>query len=582
MFYDGKILIGKSGEEDIYIYPKMANRHGLIAGATGTGKTVTLKVMAESFSDIGVPVFLADVKGDLSGMCSAGVESGSAMERVQKMGLFERGFNFKGFPSNYWDVYAEKGMPLRTTVSEMGPLLLARILDLNDTQTDILTVIFKIADDEGLLLIDTKDLRSMLQFVSEHSKDYSRQYGNMSPNSIAAIMRAVIALETEGGEGFVGEPALNIRDWLATDYNGKGMIQILDCQKLILHPKMYSTFLLWLMSELYETLPEVGDLDRPRMVFFFDEAHMLFNSASKALLEKIEQVVKLIRSKGVGIYFITQNPKDIPDGVLAQLGNKVQHALRAYTPADQKGLRAAASSFRENPEFDTYTTLQELGTGEALVSVLDEKGIPTIAKRAKILPPQSYMGMIDDGERDRQINSCMLFMKYSDTYDRDSAYEFFQRMNIEQQEAAEAAYAEAQRAQEEELARKQAEKEEALRLKEEERAAREQQRAEERAQREQDRLQERYYKEQLKAQEKALKEQQKAAEQAAKAAQKEKDRKDRAVKQALKGTASAATGTIGREIGNNLGSQFGKFGKKLGGNVGASLGRGIIGTLFAK
>ena len=582
MFYDGKILIGKSGEEDIYIYPKMANRHGLIAGATGTGKTVTLKVMAESFSDIGVPVFLADVKGDLSGMCAPGVESGSAMERVQKMGLFERGFNFKGFPSNYWDVYAEKGMPLRTTVSEMGPLLLARILDLNDTQTDILTVIFKIADDEGLLLIDTKDLRSMLQFVSEHARDYSRQYGNMSATSIAAIMRAVIALETEGGEGFVGEPALNIRDWLATDYNGKGMIQILDCQKLILHPKMYSTFLLWLMSELYEMLPEVGDLDRPRMVFFFDEAHMLFNSASKALLAKIEQVVKLIRSKGVGIYFITQNPKDIPDGVLAQLGNKVQHALRAYTPADQKGLKAAASSFRENPEFDTYTTLQELGTGEALVSVLDEKGIPTIVKRAKILPPQSYMGMIDDGERDRQINACTLFMKYSDTYDRDSAYEFFQRLNIEQQEAAEAAFAEQQRLKEEELARKQAEKEEALRLKEEERQAREQQRADERAAREQARLDERYYKEQLKAQEKAFKEQQKAQEKLLKEQQKQKDRKDRAVKQAIKGTASAATGTIGREIGNSLGSQFGKFGKKLGGNVGASLGRGIIGTLFAK
>ena len=582
MFYDGKILIGKSGEEDIYIYPKMANRHGLIAGATGTGKTVTLKVMAESFSDIGVPVFLADVKGDLSGMCAPGAELGSAMERVQKMGLFERGFNFKGFPSNYWDVYAEKGMPLRTTVSEMGPLLLARILDLNDTQTDILTVIFKIADDEGLLLIDTKDLRSMLQFVSEHARDYSRQYGNMSATSIAAIMRAVIALETEGGEGFVGEPALNIRDWLATDYNGKGMIQILDCQKLILHPKMYSTFLLWLMSELYEMLPEVGDLDRPRMVFFFDEAHMLFNSASKALLAKIEQVVKLIRSKGVGIYFITQNPKDIPDGVLAQLGNKVQHALRAYTPADQKGLKAAASSFRENPEFDTYTTLQELGTGEALVSVLDEKGIPTIVKRAKILPPQSYMGMIDDGERDRQINACTLFMKYSDTYDRDSAYEFFQRLNIEQQEAAEAAFAEQQRLKEEELARKQAEKEEALRLKEEERQAREQQRADERAAREQARLDERDYKEQLKAQEKAFKEQQKAQEKLLKEQQKQKDRKDRAVKQAIKGTASAATGTIGREIGNSLGSQFGKFGKKLGGNVGASLGRGIIGTLFAK
>ena len=582
MFYDGKILIGKSGEEDIYIYPKMANRHGLIAGATGTGKTVTLKVMAESFSDIGVPVFLADVKGDLSGMCAKGLESGSAMERVEKMGLFERGFTFKGFPSNYWDVYAEKGMPLRTTVSEMGPLLLARILELNDTQADILSVIFKIADDEGLLLIDTKDLRAMLQFVSEHSKDYSRQYGNMSSTSIAAIMRAVIALETEGGEVFVGEPALNIRDWIATDYNGKGTIQVLDCQKLILHPKMYSTFLLWLMSELYETLPEVGDLDRPKMVFFFDEAHMLFNSASKALLEKIEQVVKLIRSKGVGIYFITQNPKDIPDGVLAQLGNKVQHALRAYTPADQKGLKAAASSFRENPEFNTLETLQELGTGEALVSVLDEKGIPTIVKRAKILPPQSYMGMIDEGERQRQINACMLFTKYQETFDRDSAYEFFQRLNIEQQEAQEAALAEAQRAKEEALAQKQAEKEAAEQAKAEERAAREQAKADERAAREQAKAEERYLKEQQKAQEKLLKEQQKAAEKAAKEAQKEKERSQRAVKQALKGTASAATGTIGREIGNSLGSQFGSFGKKLGGNVGASLGRGIIGTLFAR
>lgn len=593
MFYDGKILIGKSGDEDIYIYPGMANRHGLIAGATGTGKTVSLKVMAESFSDIGVPVFLADVKGDLSGMCQAGLEGGSALERVQKFNLFERGFNFKSFPSNYWDVYAEKGMPLRTTVSEMGPLLLARILELNDTQTDILTVIFKIADDEGLLLIDTKDLRAMLQFVSEHAKDYSRQYGNMSATSIAAIMRAVIALETEGGEVFVGEPALNIRDWIATDYNGKGMIQILDCQKLILHPKMYSTFLLWLMSELYETLPEVGDLDRPKMVFFFDEAHMLFNSASKALLEKIEQVVKLIRSKGVGIYFITQNPKDIPDGVLAQLGNKIQHALRAYTPADQKGLKAAASSFRENPEFDTLQTLQELGTGEALVSVLDEKGIPTIVKRTKILPPQSYMGMIDDGERARQINACMLFTKYQETYDRDSAYEFFQRLNIEQQEANEAALAEMQRAKEEELARKQAEKEEAQRLKEEERAAKEQAKADERAAREQQReeeriareqakAEERAYKEQLKAQERLLKEQQKAQEKALKEAQKEKERQERAVRNAIKGTASAATGTIGREVGKSLGSSFGSFGKILGGNVGASLGRGIIGTLFAK
>ncbi len=593
MYYDGKILIGKSGDEDLYIFPKMANRHGLIAGATGTGKTVTLKVMAESFSDIGVPVFLADVKGDLSGMCSPGIGGGSAEERVVKMGLTEKGFSFKGFPSNYWDVYAEKGMPLRTTVSEMGPLLLARILELNDTQTDILTVVFKIADDEGLLLIDTKDLRSMLQFVSEHSKEYSRQYGNMSPNSIAAIMRAVIALESDGGECFIGEPALNIRDWLATDYNGKGMIQILDCQKLILHPKMYSTFLLWLMSELYETLPEVGDLDRPKMIFFFDEAHMLFNSASKALLEKIEQVVKLIRSKGVGIYFITQNPKDIPDGVLAQLGNKVQHALRAYTPADQKGLKAAASSFRENPEFNTLQTLQELGTGEALVSVLDEKGIPTIVQRTKILPPQSYMGMIDENERTRQINSCMLFNKYQETFDRDSAYEFFQRLNIQQEEAAEQAALEAEKAREEALAQKQAEKEEAERKKAEEKAEKEkqkaeekaekeQQRAEERAEKERQRLEEKAAREEQRQQEKLLKEKQKAEEKAAKEAAKEKERSQRAVRQAIKGTASAATGTIGREIGNNLGSQFGSFGKKLGGNVGASLGRGIIGTLFAK
>ena len=326
----------------------------------------------------------------------------------------------------------------------------------------------------------------------------------------------------------------------------------------------------------------MGDLDRPRMVFFFDEAHMLFNSASKALLEKIEQVVKLIRSKGVGIYFITQNPKDIPDGVLAQLGNKIQHALRAYTPADQKGLKAAASSFRENPEFNTLETLQELGTGEALVSVLDEKGIPTIVKRAKILPPQSYMGMIDDGERQRQINSCMLFTKYQETFDRDSAYEFFERLNIEQQEAQEAALVEAQRAKEEALAQKQAEKEELLRQKEEEKAAREQAKADERAAREQAKAEERYMREQQKAQEKLLKEQQKAQEKALKEAQKEKERSERAVRNAIKGTASAATGTIGREIGNNLGSQFGSFGKKLGGNVGASLGRGIIGTLFAR
>ena len=332
MVKDGKILLGKSGEEEIFIYPKMANRHGMIAGATGTGKTVTLKVMAESFSNLGVPVFLADVKGDIAPMCMAGVDNDNVTSRIESMGLKEGGFEYSAFPVNFWDVYGEKGMPLRTTISEMGPLLLSRIMGLNDTQADVLTVVFKIADDEGLVLTDTKDLKAMLAYVGTKAQEYGPTYGNIAQATINAIVRSVVAIESEGADLFFGEPALGVTDWLCTDEGGRGMVQILDCQKLILHPKMYSTFLLWMLSELFEVLPEVGDLDKPRIVFFFDEAHMLFESASKALLEKIEQVVKLIRSKGVGIYFITQNPSDIPDGVLAQLGNKVQHALRAYTP----------------------------------------------------------------------------------------------------------------------------------------------------------------------------------------------------------------------------------------------------------
>lgn len=538
MFHDGKIWIGNSGDEKVYIYPKMANRHGLIAGATGTGKTVTLKVLAESFSDAGVPVFLADVKGDLAGMCMFGTESDSVKKRVDEMGLAAEGFDFSSYPTTYWDIYGEKGMPLRATISEMGPLLLSRILDLNDTQSDILTIIFKIADDEGLLLLDTKDLKSMIQYVSDHSKEYALEYGNMAKQSLAAILRSVVALEAEGGDKFFGEPAVSIGDWLCTDCSGKGAIQVLDCQKLINNPNMYSTFMLWMMAELFETLPEAGDRPKPKMVFFFDEAHLLFENASKTLLSKIEQVVKLIRSKGVGIYFITQNPADIPDDVLGQLGNKVQHALRAYTPKEQKGAKAAAQSFRENPEFDTYEVLSQLGIGEALVSVLDEEGIPTVVKRCNILPPQSQMGALDDETRKSEILNNLLYTKYTQELDRESAYELLtKKVAAEEEEAAEA---------------KAAADAEKLRLKEE--AAAEKQR---------------------------LKEAEAAEKQRLREAEKEKAAKEKQMKRAVKSVASSATGTIGRELGKTIGNSVGgSFGKRLGGNVGASLGRGLLSTLF--
>ena len=556
MFQDNKIWVGTSGEEKVYIYPKMANRHGMIAGATGTGKTITLKVLAESFSSCGVPVFLADVKGDLAAMCRPGVENENVRERIDSMKLNEYGFDFQAYPTTYWDVYGENGMPLRTTISEMGPLLLSRILDLNETQSDILTIIFKIADDEGLLLLDTKDLKSMIQYVSEHSKEYAMEYGNMAKQSLAAILRAVVALEAEGGEQFFGETALNITDWMCTSYEGKGTIQVLDCQKLINSPTMYSTFMLWMMSELFETLPEAGDRERPKMVFFFDEAHLLFDNASKTLLTKIEQVVKLIRSKGVGIYFITQNPKDIPEGIMGQLGNKVQHALRAYTPAEQKAAKAAAQSFRENPDFDTYEAITELATGEALVSVLDEEGIPTVVQRCTILPPQSQMGALDDVIRkDKMINN-LLYAKYTQELDRESAYEILEKKVLAEAEAeaeeAAAKEAEKQKLKEEAAAKKAAEKEA---------AALEKQKEKEAAAAEKDRI--------------------KKEEAAKKAAEKEEAAKDRRRKSAIKKVASSATGTIGREIGNEIGEAIGgKFGKKLGGNVGASLGRGLLSTLF--
>lgn len=556
MFQDKKIWVGTSGEEKVYIYPKMANRHGMIAGATGTGKTVTLKVLAESFSSCGVPVFLADVKGDLAAMCRPGEENEKIRERMDAMKLEEYGFDFQAYPTTYWDIYGEKGMPLRTTISEMGPLLLGRILDLNDTQADILTIIFKIADDEGLLLLDTKDLKSMIQYVSEHSKEYALEYGNMAKQSLAAILRAVVALEAEGGDKFFGETALNITDWMCTSYEGKGTIQVLDCQKLINNPTMYSTFLLWMMSELFETLPEAGDRDRPKMVFFFDEAHLLFDNASKTLLTKIEQVVKLIRSKGVGIYFITQNPKDIPEGIMGQLGTKIQHALRAYTPAEQKAAKAAAQSFRENPEFDTFEAITQLATGEALVSTLDEEGIPTVVQKCTILPPQSQMGALNDVIRKDEMINNLLYAKYTQELDRESAYEILTKKVAAEaeEEAAERAALEAekQRVKEEEAARKAAEKEALALEKQKEKEA-------------------------LAAEKQKLKEQ----EAAKKAAEKEVAAKEKRRKSAIKSVASSATGTIGREIGKEIGDSIGgSFGKKLGGNVGASLGRGILSTLF--
>ena len=597
MYFDNKILMGKTeGGKDVYIYPKMANRHGLIAGATGTGKTVSLKVMAESFADAGVPVFLADAKGDLSGMCQEGVLSEDMQKRIDYFGLNEKGFNFKKYSVNFWDVYGERGIRLRTTISEMGPILLSRIMNLNDTQSDILNIVFKIADDNGLLLIDTKDLKSMLQYVIENADELSASYGALPESSLNVIIRAVVSLDAIGGEDFFAEPALNIKDWLCLDANGRGFIQVLECEKLMLNPKMYSMFLLWMISELYETLPEAGDLEKPRMVFFFDEAHMLFDSAPAVLLEKIEQVVKLIRSKGVGIYFITQNPKDIPNGVLSQLGNKIQHALRAYTPAEQKSLKAVAEGFRVNPEFDTLDALGELGTGEALISVLDEEGIPTIVERAKVLPPSSKMGAIDASELELKIQESYLYGKYNYYVDNESAYERLTRLKEEevakQNERLAAEEAERKRLMEEEEARKAEEaakkaeeKAEAEARKAEEKAKaqeeKEAQKAAEKAEREAQKAAEKAEREAQKAAEKAEREAQKEAERLAKAEEKAKEAKSKAVKKAAKSVASTTAGSIGRELGKGLGKNVGgSFGKTLGGNVGASLARGIVGTLF--
>ena len=444
-----------TGTKKVYLEPGMANRHGLIAGATGTGKTVTLKVLAESFSDMGVPVFVADIKGDLSGMCQPGSENKHIRRSIDNMGI--ENFHYVSYPVRFWDVYGKQGLPVRTTVSEMGPELLARLLGLNETQSGILRIVFRIADDQGLLLLDLKDLRSMLQHVGDNARDYKLTYGNISAQSVGAIQRALLALEDEGGSVFFGEPALDLADWLEWDENGRGMMNILECNVLFQHPLLYGTFLLWMLSEIYEMLPEAGDLDKPKLAFFFDEAHLLFEDAPKALVDKVEQVARLIRSKGVSVWFITQNPTDIPDSVLGQIGNRVQHALRAYTPNDQKALRAAANSFRTNPEFDTEDAIQALGTGEALVSVLDADGVPSIVERANILPPKSSMKAVDAVTLQANILACPLKDKYAVAEDRESAYELLQ----EQQEAEEKAEAEEQEKAEKEAEKAKKEKEKA-------------------------------------------------------------------------------------------------------------------------
>lgn len=466
----------KDTSKEIVLLPQFANRHGLIAGATGTGKTVTLKVLAESFSRIGVPVFLADAKGDVSSLAKAGEASDKFNERLKLLQIDS--VPFAANPVVFWDLFGQQGHPIRTTISEIGPILLARILNLNDTQEGVLSAVFRIADDQGLLLVDFKDLKAMITFVSEHAAEFKAEYGNLSPASLGAIQRNLLALADQGGEQFFGEPALNILDFIQTDANGHGYINILAADKLMNTPKLYATFLLWMLSELFEQLPEVGDMDKPKLVFFFDEAHLLFDNASQALpQDKIEQVVRLIRSKGVGIYFITQNPLDLPESVLGQLGNRVQHALRAFTPKDQKAVKTAADTFRANPEFKVDEAITQLGVGEALISCLDEQGTPQIVERGWVMPPYSAFTPITPEERQTLISQSIIAGVYEQAVDRDSAYEMLQNKVAErEQQQQDAELAKQQAKEQETLAKQQAKEQERLareQLKEEERAARE-------------------------------------------------------------------------------------------------------------
>ena len=522
------IIIAKkttNTQQDVILHSQFANRHGLIAGATGTGKTVTLKVLAESFSRIGVPVFLADAKGDVSSLAKAGETNPKFEERIKSLNIDS--IPFAASPVIFWDLFGEQGHPIRTTVSEIGPLLLSRMLNLNDTQEGVLSAVFRIADDQGLLLIDFKDLKAMITYVSEHAADFKAEYGNLSPASLGAIQRNLLALADQGGDKFFGEPALNIMDFIQTDDQGRGNINLLAADKLMNTPKLYATFLLWMLSELFEQLPEVGDMDKPKLVFFFDEAHLLFDNASDALQEKIEQVVRLIRSKGVGIYFVTQNPLDLPESVLGQLGNRVQHALRAFTPKDQKAVKTAADTFRANPEFEVDQAITELGVGEALISCLDEQGIPQIVERAWVMPPYSSFSPITTDERKGLMNQSVVAGIYEKEVDRESAFEMLQNKVAErQQQAAQAEQDKVAAKEQEALAKQQAKEAEAL------------------------------AKQQARQQDLLIKEQQKEAERSAK--QREKMTQD-------------ILGTFAKSAA-----------RSLGGSTGQKIVRGLLGSLFGK
>ena len=537
MVVNDKILMAKDGDKEFYLLPKMANRHGLIAGGTGSGKTITLKVMAESFSEMGVPVFLADIKGDRAGMCICGEDTDDMKKRIEKFSLDKYGFTYKKFPTQFFEINREMGLPIRTTISEFGPTLLSHIFSLNQTQTDILNIIFKIADENGLPLLDLKDFKKMIEYVAENTKDFSSAYGNITKPSLQAILRAMVSLEQEGIDKLFGEPEIELADIIKTDANGKGVINILHSASLMMSPRVYSAFMLWFLSEVYETMPEVGDLDKPKFVFFFDEAHLLFNDCTKELLKKIEQMAKLIRSKGVGIYFITQDPTDIPDTILQQLGNKVQHVHRAYTAKDKKNHKAICDSFRENKDIDVSEILGNLGTGEALVSFLDEKGIPNMVEFARILPPMSKMGTIDDATRDKEIKSSNIYLKYSKDVDRESAYEILTKKI-----------------------------EESIEYENRERIEREEEKAESKEELKRMMAEEKAY-------EKLLKEEEKRKE-------KEQKKMNTAIKSVMRSTGS----TLGREVSKSLTSAlFGsksKVASRVAGNLGSALGRNILGTLL--
>lgn len=526
MLVKNKILLAKNSEKELYIIPKMANRHGLIAGGTGSGKTVTLKVMAESFSDLGVPVFLADVKGDLAGTSIIGEDTEDMKKRVKDFELDKYNFNYKKYPVQFFDIYRESGLPVRVTISSFGPTLLSHIMGLNQTQSDILNVIFKIADDNSLLLLDLKDLKKLIEFVGDNSKDFSASYGNITKASIQSIYRSILSLEKEGIENLFGEPELDISDIIKTDSDGRGFISVLHSSSLILSPRVYSAFMLYLISNLYESLPEVGDLEKPKIIFCFDEAHLLFSDSPKELVKKLEQMTKLIRSKGVGIYFITQDPTDIPDTILQQLGNKVQHVHRAYTAKEKKNHKAICDSFRENKSLNVSEVLETLGTGEALVSFLDDKGAPNVVEFAKVLPPQSKMGGIDDSVRDGEIKASIIYTKYAKDIDRESAYEILNK-KIEES------------IKQEEVEKKSLNDEKILMAE--------------------------------------IKERTKEEEKLAKA-------KAKKINTAIKSVARSTGSTVGREVARSLANSI--FGSKssaaktIAGNVGSALGRNILGTLL--